>query len=72
VIIDNHETACMLHTQMNIRRAAVFACVYAIANHTVCFHGAELTETVVPRIFHADTSERMMSGRARIMYEQMR
>jgi len=45
--------ACILHTQANIPRAVVFACLCAIANHQVCFRGVELTETVVTRIFHA-------------------
>jgi len=54
--MDNHERACILHTQQaNIRRAVVFACVCAIANHQVCFRGIELAVTVVTRIFHAIT-----------------
>ena len=50
--MDSHERAGILHTQANIRRAVVFACVCAFANHQVYFRGVELTETVVTRIFH--------------------
>jgi len=62
-----------MNTQANMRRAVVFACVCAIENHQVCFRGVELTETVeVTRIFHAVSFfERMLFGRARLIYEQM-
>jgi len=53
--MDNHERVCVMHTQANIRRAVVFACVCAIANHQMCFRGIGLTETLVIRIFHAVT-----------------
>ena len=53
--MDNHERACILHTQANIRRALVSACACAIANHQVCIRGVEIIETVVTRIFQAIT-----------------
>jgi len=46
VTVAKHGRAFILHTQANIRRAVVFACVCAIANHQVCFRGVELTETL--------------------------
>jgi len=53
--MDNHERTGILHTQANIRRAVVFACVCVIANHQVCFRGVERTETVLTWILHAVT-----------------
>jgi len=66
VIIDNHERTCILHTQADIRRAVVFACACAAANHLMYFRGVELAQTVVTRIFHAATLFKMM------IYENMK